>query len=436
MSMRKISCVAAREYRAIVGAKTFLIMICVMPVLMMGGMVMPKLLEGQVDTTDQTIVVLNAPPQVMDELKAAVERRNAQVVDRETGQQKAAKYFIEAGPTGDVTDELRLALSDRVRKRELAGFLEFPSDILEVDSKGSGSQITFYCENPALSEIRGWLKMTVSAIVQKYRLAQLGIDADKVRLAQAVGFEGHGLYKKTAEGAIQVPEREGRLAALFLPLGFMMFMFMVIMISVQPMLESVLEEKTMRIAEVLLGSLSPSQLMTGKLLGNVAGSLTVLAIYLTGGLVLAHHFDKLDLLPLRLVPWFVLFQVLAVLLFGAVFLAIGASVSQLKEAQGLLMPVWVVLVSPMFIWVNVVRAPMSSFATIASFIPPMTPMLMTVRMASTGMVPWWQPALGALLLAATTVVVIVIAGRIFRVGVLMQGKTPRLADLMRWGLSG
>ncbi len=257
-----------------------------------------------------------------------------------------------------------------------------------------------------------------------------------VNQSKAVNVEGRGLFEREADGGVKKAEASQVMLAIFLPMGVMMFMFMVIMMSAQPMLESVLEEKSNRIAEVLLGSASPSQIMTGKLLGNVAASLTVVAIYVTGGYALAVYKDVVDMIPLGLVPWFILFQVLAVLMFSSVFLAIGSTVSQLKEAQSLLMPVWILIVTPMFVWFNIVREPNGSLATIMSFIPPFTPMLMCLRMAATSAIPMWQPILGLVIMLLTTAVAVFIAGRIFRIGILSQGRAPKLVELARWAITG
>jgi ABC-type Na+ efflux pump permease subunit len=204
------------------------------------------------------------------------------------------------------------------------------------------------------------------------------------------------------------------------------------MMSAQPMLESVLEEKTLRISEVLLGSANARQLMTGKLLGNVGGSLTVFALYAAGGLLIANTQGYGDNVPYHVLPWFVIYQILAVLLFSSVFMAIAASVSQLREAQSLLLPVWMVMLLPMFVWFNVVREPNSTLATALSFFPPSTPLMMTLRLATGAIIPLWQIILSVVLLIAATAFGVIAASRIYRIGILWQGKTPKLNELLMW----
>ena len=215
-----------------------------------------------------------------------------------------------------------------------------------------------------------------------------------------------------------------------------MLMFMSIMIVCQPMLTSVIEEKQQRIAEVLLGSVSPFQLMMGKLAGNVGVALTIVAVYLLGGYFLAHYYGYTEMLPVRILVWFIAFEVLASLLFGAVFIGIGAACTEIKEAQSLMAPVMIVVVFPLMVWINVLQEPLSKFAMWISLFPPATPMLMMLRLAASPMVPLWQPILGIVLTLLMTLAFVFAAGRVFRIGLLVQGKAPKLAELAGWILRG
>lgn len=273
-------------------------------------------------------------------------------------------------------------------------------------------------------------------MVQSTRLRDAGIDPAIVAQSGTITFEGLGLAQRNAGGSIRKAKQEQMMLTIFLPMGVMMFMFMIIMMSAQPMLESVLEEKSNRIAEVLLGSATSLEIMTGKLFGNVAGSLTVAAIYLAGGYCLAAYNDVVDIVPFQILPWFVVFQVLAVIMYSSLFLSIGAAVNQLKEAQSLLLPVWILIIIPLFVWMNIVREPHGSFATWFSLIPPFIPMLMCLRMASTSAIPVWQPILGVLLTLLTTAICVFAASRVFRIGMLTQGRAPKLNELIRWAITG
>jgi len=161
-----------------------------------------------------------------------------------------------------------------------------------------------------------------------------------------------------------------------------------------------------------------------------------MAVYLVGAMVAAQKTGFAHLIPTHLLVWLVVYQALAVLMYGAMFIAVGAACSDLKEAQSYLLPVWLLICTPLFILGPVLKEPSSTFATTMSLIPTATPILMLLRQAIPPGVPAWQPAVGVVLVIMTTIACVVIAGRIFRIGILMQGKPPSVRELIRWALRG
>jgi ABC-type Na+ efflux pump permease subunit len=460
--MRKLWTIAKREYGAMVATKAFLVSITLMPLMMFGGMLIASRMEKMGTKEDRRIVVADGSGGVLfDDLKKAADSRNqwlaaasanssadgalsAPSVDAGKNELRVPigatsalgpQYLLERHERDALTDEERLRLSERVRNEELAAFVEIPPGL--ADGKDPAARVRFYAQNPMLSGERAWLEQAVNEAVKTRRLAALKLDAAEVRQATApVPVVPLGLFKQTADGRIRGADEGKNMIGVFLPLIFMMLMFMVIFMSAQPLLESVMEEKTGRIAEVLLGSVSPFQLMAGKLLGNVAGSLSVLAIYAGGGYALAAYNGWTDYIPIDLVRWFLLYQVLAVLLFSSLFMAVGAAVTQAKDAQALLLPIWLVICLPMFVWLPIVREPNGSVAMGMSFFPPATPMAMVLRLAGETVIPMWQ-ILGTLaVLVVSTAACVYAAGRIFRIGILWQGKTPHFTELMRWAWRG
>ena len=109
------------------------------------------------------------------------------------------------------------------------------------------------------------------------------------------------------------------------------------------------------------------------------------------------------------------------------FIAVGAACSDLKDSQGMMTPVMMLLMVPMFLWYPVLRAPDGTMSTLLSLFPTAAPFLMMLRISLAPGPPLWQIAIAAVLMAATTVVTIWAAAKIFRTGLLMQGKTARLA---------
>lgn len=436
--MRKVWTIAQREYGAMVATKAFLLSITLMPVLMFGGVFVATSLKDVRDVSDKVVVVIDGTDGALFAgLEEAAEAHNASLVSEEDGSPTGPKIVLQRYDEKTIGDKGRLKLSDRVRGGEIEAFVEVPSGVFNGKAARQEREIRFHAQNAMLSDERRWIERSAGAVVREQRIAELDLDPQSVQLAMSpTNVAPLRLFQETEDGKASGADSGNELVGIFVPFGFLMLMFMVIFLSAQPMLESVLEEKSQHIAEVLLGSASPFQLMAGKLLGNVAGSLSIVLLYGLGGYAVAVHNDWGEFIPYALAPWFLIFQVLAVMLFSSLFMAVGAAVNQLKEAQSLLLPVWLLLASPMFVWLNIVREPNGPIATWMTFFPPATPMVMVMRLASESVISPWQIAAALVLLVASTMAGVFVAGRIFRVGILWQGQPPRIGELARWALRG
>ena len=481
--MQKILTIARREYQAMVATKAFVIGIALMPILMLGGTVIPGLLKGMETSENRKIAVVDGSGQLFAPLKMVADQRNqmlrattddapAEADDKTTpvaaggndtsasdtkkkltrdeeddrkareamGLEEIHRYVLEQFPAENFGDTQRFELSERIRNDELYAFIEIPADILDpqpVDLAAPESfllpEITYVAQDAALADARRWADTSLNQLIRASRLTSAGVSPMVLlELERTAAVRGSGLFTRDERGTITSEEKPNELASLFLPMSIMMLMFVIVMMSAQPMLESVLEEKTLRISEVLLGSANARQLMTGKLLGNVAGSLTVFVLYAGGAFIVANWKGYGDSIPFHVLPWFLIYQILAVLLYSSLFMAIAASVTQLREAQSLLMPVWMVMLMPMFVWFNVVREPNSMLATVLSFFPPSTPLMMTLRLATGAIIPLWQILLSIVLLILGTAFGVIATSRIYRIGILWQGKTPKITELLGW----
>lgn len=467
--MKKILTIARREYQAMVGTKAFLIGLAMMPILMLGGIYVPALLKGIQKSEERKIAVVDFSGALFTQLSQAAGVKNVMTqsaIDRdESGEEESGEslspeeekrkrkqslgmddintYTLEMIVPENFDDNKRLELSDRIRNGEIHGFVEIPADILERKEIDFASMTpedlprlpdVIYCsQDSAISDVKSWLQQALTQLVRAERLKTTGIDpAILLELQQSARVQATGLYDTAEDGSVGPERKPDELTSIFLPMGIMMLMFMIVMMSAQPMLESVLEEKSLRISEVLMGSANARQLMFGKLIGNVCGSLTVFALYAGGALIVAARQGYLEVIPLHVLPYFAIYQILAVLLFSSVFMAIGASVSQLREAQSLLLPVWMVMMFPLMVWIMVVKDPNGSLATTFSFFPPSTPLMMTLRLATGAVIPVWQIVVSMILLVVCTFIGVTAASRIYRVAILYQGKTPKFSEMISW----
>jgi ABC-2 type transport system permease protein len=444
--MHKTWVIAVREYRAQVRTRAFAISLVLLPVLMFGGAALPALLEGRITAEDQKVVVADATGVLFAKLLAQAEKRNErEVMAPDHSRQVEPRYLLEAAPTRTLSDAERFELSQKVRKRKLHAFVEIDATALQtpavdvhVDDQKADAvpPVRLHLEGAPISGLRRWLSGAVNQAVHGERLRGAGLDPALVARATApVELDTLGLFTKAPDGTITSGDERSRNASFFFPVVVVMLVFLAIMMS-QTMLQNTLEEKQQRIAEVLLGSARPAELMLGKVLGSTGVSLTVIAVYLSGGVWLLMRIGMAGLLRNELLFWLLLFVVLGVLIFGSIFTAVGAACNELKEAQTYMLPVMMVLVLPLMIWFKVLEAPLSGFSTGLSFVPIWTPMLMPLRLAATEAVPLWQPVLAAVITLIAALAAIWAGGRVLRVGLLMQGKPPKLSQLVSWILRG
>jgi ABC-type Na+ efflux pump permease subunit len=431
---------ALREYRAAVKTKGFIIGLVIAPVLMSGSILAFALLKDRVDTTDRHIAIIDHTGLVAPALDRAADWHNEnEVMDPESGEKVQPRYSFEhvSADSAEIRDVFH-TLSDRVRRGELYAFLSIGPDVLTPTEGGEGARITYHARNAALDELRRWIGGPINERLRMLRMEEAGIEKELYKdLFYWVAVEGRGLLSRdTDTGEIADAREASPIEAIAVPIGIMMIMFLMIMMSVPGMLHSVMEEKTQRIAEVLLGAIKPFEFMMGKLLGGIAVALTSSAVYVIGAVVVVNYMGYESFIPYHVLPWFAAYMLLAVIMFGAMTAALGATCSEAKDAQSLSFPSILPAIIPMFIYFPVAKEPLSGFSTWASLIPPFTPMLMTLRLATPEEIPAWQPWAGLVGVLLCTLLFVWAGGRIFRVAILMQGTPPRLSNIIRWALRG
>jgi ABC-2 type transport system permease protein len=334
-------------------------------------------------------------------------------------------------PDGRSPEQVRLDLSERVRRGELFAFVEFPRNVVDP---AAAAPIKYYSDHPSYSALSQWLRAAVNGIVLNERFRQASVDrALVVKLTKQTPIEELGLVERASTGELKEAQQVDPARAYGIPVAVLILMYITVMSSAPQLLNSVMEEKMSRISEVLIASVTPFQLMMGKLTGGVAISTLLAAIYMAGGLAVAQYWGGYaSAVTPGILLWFLLFLVMSIFIFGSLFVAIGAACNDLKDSQSMMTPVIVLVMLPMFTWASVLRAPDGTLATVLSLIPTAAPFLMMLRISLQPGPPAWQIAVSVLLMAATVVVVVWAAGKIFRTGLLMQGKSATIGEMLRW----
>ena len=438
--MFKILRLAMREYKAAVKTKGFIIGLIVAPIVMGGGGVAYWLLKDNVDIADKPLAIIDKSGLIAEELVKAAEQRNEnEIFDKETGKQIKPFYklYIVEPDTIDSKKQM-LELSNQVRNGSLYAILEIGPGVLHPSTNQETFKISYYAKNPAMDNMRNWLNWPINNMLRKLRLEHAGVKEEDVKdLFYWVNVDAMNLVTlDESTGNVEEALQASPVEAIIIPIVMMFLMFLMIMMSVPAMLNSVMEEKTQRIAEVLLSSVRPFEFMIGKVVGGIAVSLTSSMVYIIGAIVVVFYMGFDRFIPFHVLPWFLIYMLLAVIMFGAFAAALGSTCSEAKDAQSLTFPMLLPALLPMFIYLPVAKEPMSVFSTWTSLIPTFTPTLMILRMATPEAIPVWQPYLGLIGVFVFTLLMVWLGGRIFRIAILLQGTPPKLANIVRWAFKG
>jgi ABC-2 type transport system permease protein len=428
--MNKMLIVATSEFSTLVRTRAFLITLILMPVLMVASIGLSRAAKDATDTNTRRFAYIDRSGVIGPGLEAAAAARNA--VANESGQPRYEPVVLD--PAGKSDEQLRLELSDRVRSKEFYAFVEIPSGVLNPDQP---EEVRYYSNAPSYVALPQWLRATVGAAVISQRFQAASVDPAVVeRLTRPTPVSSLKLLERDASGQVKPVEKVDQRMAAGVPAALLVMMYLIVMVSAPQLLNSVIEEKMSRISEVLIGSVSPFELMMGKLVGCVGVSLLLAAVYLAGVYGVAIYWGMQGAITLTLGAWFLLFLTMAILLFGSIFIAVGAACSDLKDSQSMMMPVMMLIMFPVFTFAFVMRAPDGNLALALSLFPSATPFLMLMRIGLQPGPPVWQILLSVVLMALTTFAAVWAAGRIFRTGILMQGKSPTLGEMIRWVRAG
>lgn len=436
--MYKVIRLALREYYAAVRTKGFIIGLVMLPIFMAGSSVAMILLKDHVDIHERRIALIDETGQFDTVLKEATEYRNTNnLIDEESGDQVRPAYVIESVEFDSVTTDLLGQVSERVRNGELHAFLHIGSAMVHPSADPENAFVNYHAESAALDDVRGWLRNPVNNHLRKLRLADAGITEEQIPdMFHWEFITALGLMEVDDDGNVIDAGASNEIRAIVVPLVMMMLMFMMSMMGTTPQLSAVMEEKTQRIVEVILGSITPFQFMLGKILGGLAVALTSTVVYLGGGTLFMQWKGFEAYIPYDIFGWFVANLLILLFMLGALMTSLGSVANDAKDAQSLSFPAMFPMMIPMFIMMPVLKEPQSTFATVMSLIPPFTPMVMTLRLASPVSIPAWQPWVGLAGVIVFTLFVVWGGARIFRAAILMQGVPLKFSNIMRWMTKG
>jgi len=431
--MKKVWVIIKREYLVRVRTRAFAIGTIISPLLLLGLVVLPGFLAERGGGGEKNITVLDqsGDPKLFEGIKSRLESTGSR-----SGEDPGEGF---GGST-------RFNLSQQVLTPE-----QNPQDLIKNQSGSAGkndpdrsflvlgpsvldnSPPEYHAKNLSDFSIRT-LGGAVSAAISERKLMRAGFDASKIsQYMKPVSLKSFkiGAGGESTEGGMRQD--------FMIAFALLLFLYMSVLFYGIFVMRGVIEEKQSRIVEVVISSVRPTQMMLGKVIGIGLVGLTQIGIWaLSAGLlsmfgakmVMAQG-GRMPSIPVNLLIYFVLFFVLGFFLYATLYAMVGSTVSSEEDAQQAQMPVTLLLVVPMMIFGLVMSNPSSNASIVLSMVPFFAPTLMMLRIAVINP-PAWQVILSMLIMLVTILGFVWLSAKIYRVGILMYGKRPNLAELGRW----
>ena len=418
MNLTQVAKITRREYIARVRTRAFVIVTVLVPAFL--GLYMFAIpLLGRSGTAELRVAIVDAGAglgQPLAERLRTFERPRIVVTE------------VTTAGAGDETARERFSAA--VRARALDAYL-----VVEPGA-GTATRVRYFAREVGSPAFRRELTLAVQSVVIGDLLVGTGVDVEEVRKAQGSIVEAVTI---SADG-----EREGGFErALVSTIVMAMLLYMAVLINGQGMATAIVEEKSSRLIEVILGAVTASEFMAGKILGVLGAGLTQLGVWIAVSLVLlvqglpalmigsaATGLDLGSVLNVRLLFYFAIFFSLGYLLYSVLFALVAVTCTSTEElAQSMLVAVLPMVVA-MIVAISVITNPSTMQTRVLSLIPFFTPLVMLARV-NVLMPPLWEVWLGIGLLLAASVATAWISARVFRYALLMTGKRPSIPELIR-----
>jgi ABC-2 type transport system permease protein len=411
--MDKIVAVARREFLATVRTRAFVLSVVLMPGIILGAMLGGEWVRKAGEAEKQAarrLAVVDHTGLVFPEFARQIATYN-----RERPNQP---FELEQVPAESANVD---ALMRRVDGGDLYGYLIVMADATALDGPGC-----VMARKDSQFETGRRLEGMLNEAVFAVRCRQAGLDPQRVielRREVPVRWADVRSGKQVSSNPV---------LNLVTPFAFMFLLWMGTFAISQGLLTTLIEEKSSRVVEVLLSAVSPTQLLAGKIVGMVAVGLLLLTVWGTVGFISAQRYQVAELVSGYRLTVALLYFVPGFLLFASLLAAIGSACNELKDAQGMVFPLSLLTIIPMIFWYYIAEHSDSLVSLVLSYIPPVTPFVMVLRVCANPHTPTWQVASTLAVLWVSVLVAVWAAGKVFRVGVLMYGKPPSLRELLRW----
>jgi len=411
----KVLAVATWEYLEKVKSKAFLLGLFITPLIMVGMGLLSSLFAVQEDTTTKVIGVIDASGDLAGPL--AREMKDKYLLSNGEPNYLIRPLPAAMGIDSAVAEANRLTVADEIEGYALIG--DQPKDsVVEYRSKAVGDLL-----------VAARLEETLKSILAERRAVSLGLDPRLLKKLTVRLDVKMVKLSKTGE-----KEEAGFLKVYLTAYVFLMMLFLLIVTSGQLLVRSIIEEKSNRIVEVLVSSVSSTELMAGKVLGLSGLGFTQIGFWTLIGVGASLQFG-IGLIALNSALLLIVYFVLGYLFYAAVFIGAGSPLTTEQEAQQVTSYLVMLLIIPIVLAMPAMKSPEATWLKVLTFIPFLTPTMMALRIPIQ-MPATWEIIATIVLMIGSICGAMVVAGRIFRIAILSTGKSPKLAEIFRWAKQG
>jgi len=405
-----------RELREKLLSKAFILMTVLLPVFMLGVIGVQTFIMS-FDSEKNVVEIIAESDTIANNLKGIIQEssfvKDSTVIPE-----------IKTMPK-TIFDEYVKAKEKDLLSEKITGIIYIPNTALE------NKEIEYYSKTPKNMRLLNRLDNPINKVLVEEYFSSKNIPTEELKYARmSVDVSSY----KITEGEEIKAEGYGGLILSYL-FSFLLYLSLLMMGTM--VMQTVIQEKSNRIVEVLLSSVTSKELMTGKILGAAITGLIQMAIWLSPVVLVASttwfalpENITIDLTFIQVIYLLVNFF-LGLLIFVGLFAMVGSIFDNPQDAQSGTWPVMLLIMIPVFISMSMIENPSNPVANIASLLPFSAIIVMPAKMALVD-VPLWQVILSTLVNIATVFAIFPLAGKIYRVGIMMTGKRPSWREVIKW----
>lgn len=417
MLNRRTLAIIKRELKVRLFSRTFIIMTLLIPLFMFGILGLQTFLIHYTDVDNAFLIVASESQKVLDNVQTEISK----MPKNQDGNIEFMFEKLEKSKLEGRLNNIRI----EILEEKITGLIFIPDQALK------SKQVEYYSKNPNNNILLNKIKPSINKVLTDMYFIGRQLSFEELEFAKNnVDFNG---YRISADKEIK-EEGMGNTILSFL---FTFLLYMSLLFTGQMTMTSVIEEKSNKIVEVLLSSVSSKELMTGKIIGTSITGLAQMAIWISPLIILISTtwFVLPPELTLKLSMWHLLFFLfnyfVALITFLGLFATVGSIFDNPQDAQSGIWPIMMLIIIPFFIAIGMQTNPENQIARIASFVPFASLIVMPARITLVD-IPLIQLIISIVINIAAMILIFILAGKIYRVGILITGKKPKWSEVVKW----